>query len=760
MRGWGAGPSDPRIVTAPGRIPGPWASALILTALVFCFYAPLFSVSSDHRAYLSGDFVTHVFPFREMMSRLVREGSFPLWNPYVWSGHPAVGDASPQTFYPLKAISFWFEGRRLYLLLEALAIAHLLLGGAFMHLLMRVLGVGRAGAVAAAVVFMLNGYFEAHLNHSNLVESAVWLPGILAYLLLSLRSGRPRYVAAAGFCLGMSLLASFVEVVFYMLVAVSLFIGLHHFAGRWRKDAEAGVGPGRTVAIWAAVLCLGFGIGAIQLLPMYELSRLSTHTRLTFAQATQLSTNPEGLLSILMPRVAESRSMAYCGSFALVLAFLGVWLGPRRRSTPFVGLAFISLALALGRHSPVYGALYALVPGVDCFRTPERWLLLHVFAVAALAGLGADVLAGQLRAQTVRVLRWVRNLLPALIVIGTAAALLVHRGALSEQQARYQLAVFAIVLSAAAAVLSVRIASSSTARFCAIATICLLSADAFVSLRGVNLGREDPFVLYEGVQEVAAVLAADREPYRVANMGRELNDNWFGMVGLEHTQGDGPMEVLRYKEFLAQADANPQIVDVLNTKYFLWGSRVRLANPDSFPRAFLVHRYLIERDPASMLSHLGTPGAVDLRSCVAFEHEPGDVGSVQRVGWEAGARRPLGTLGTADVIDRRPGALQIRTRGESDAFLVLSEVFYPGWEATLDGRTTPILRADYTLRGIYVPAGEHHVSLRYRPRSFRIGAGVTGLFALFCLALAGWRRKEAWCSHTPRKEGRPARRAR
>jgi len=75
---------------------------------------------------------------------------------------------------------------------------------------------------------------------------------------------------------------------------------------------------------------------------------------------------------------------------------------------------------------------------------------------------------------------------------------------------------------------------------------------------------------------------------------------------------------------------------------------------------------------------------------------------------------------------------------ETDALLVLADTYYPGWSATVDGRATEILRANYAFRAIEVPAGRHEVALVYRPSHWRTGlllslAGLLG--ALACLLI-------------------------
>jgi uncharacterized membrane protein YfhO len=73
--------------------------------------------------------------------------------------------------------------------------------------------------------------------------------------------------------------------------------------------------------------------------------------------------------------------------------------------------------------------------------------------------------------------------------------------------------------------------------------------------------------------------------------------------------------------------------------------------------------------------------------------------------------------------------------------LVLSEPYYPGWSATVDGKPAPLLRADYAFRGVALPAGKHTVEMRYRSRPTEIGLvfSVVGLFGLLALSIVKWR---------------------
>jgi uncharacterized membrane protein YfhO len=93
--------------------------------------------------------------------------------------------------------------------------------------------------------------------------------------------------------------------------------------------------------------------------------------------------------------------------------------------------------------------------------------------------------------------------------------------------------------------------------------------------------------------------------------------------------------------------------------------------------------------------------------------------------------------GQVEILHRTPSSLDLKVTTPSDGLLVLSEVYYPGWQATVNGQATAVLRVDYILRGVPIPAGEHDVEFNYRPATFRGGAVISGA-TLFALAVAGF----------------------
>ncbi|HWW76226.1 MAG TPA: hypothetical protein VNZ44_12565, partial [Pyrinomonadaceae bacterium] len=116
---------------------------------------------------------------------------------------------------------------------------------------------------------------------------------------------------------------------------------------------------------------------------------------------------------------------------------------------------------------------------------------------------------------------------------------------------------------------------------------------------------------------------------------------------------------------------------------------------------------------------------------------PGE-GAAAGGGTAAAVGSAAASVGSAEVTRYEPNRVDVRTKSGVPAILVLGENHYPGWRAYLDGGSVGVLRVDYNLRGVYVPAGEHEVRFVYRPKSVYAGLAVSLLAAL---ALALWWRR-------------------
>jgi len=83
-----------------------------------------------------------------------------------------------------------------------------------------------------------------------------------------------------------------------------------------------------------------------------------------------------------------------------------------------------------------------------------------------------------------------------------------------------------------------------------------------------------------------------------------------------------------------------------------------------------------------------------------------------------------------------PHRIVVEADLQADGFLVLSDTYYPGWKAFVDGREDKIYQADYLFRAVFLKQGKHLVEFRYSPLSFRIGLGISLAAGAILLGIA------------------------
>ncbi len=147
-------------------------------------------------------------------------------------------------------------------------------------------------------------------------------------------------------------------------------------------------------------------------------------------------------------------------------------------------------------------------------------------------------------------------------------------------------------------------------------------------------------------------------------------------------------------------------------------------NADRLPRAFLVHRAIVERSDAETLKRMRRAD-FDARGLMLLaDGEPLDTG---------GAQSPSEAVA---IVEYKSERVVLDVRASAEGYVLLADSWYPGWVARVDGIETPIHRADYIYRAIRVLPGAHRVEFDYRPMSLVMGAGVSGVGVILLVGIA------------------------
>jgi hypothetical protein len=148
----------------------------------------------------------------------MKEGLFPLWNPYASSGMPFFADIQAAVLYPpnlfltIFADDTWMNP----LVLEYQVVLHILFGGIFMYWLCRELELMRPASILAAIVFMFSAFFTTHIFHINLIHTGVWFPLIILLARRALARRSPIYAALCSLVLANAVLAEFPQLMLYV----------------------------------------------------------------------------------------------------------------------------------------------------------------------------------------------------------------------------------------------------------------------------------------------------------------------------------------------------------------------------------------------------------------------------------------------------------------------------------------------------------------------------------------------------------------
>ena len=172
----------------------------------------------------------------------------------------------------------------------------------------------------------------------------------------------------------------------------------------------------------------------------------------------------------------------------------------------------------------------------------------------------------------------------------------------------------------------------------------------------------------------------------------------------------------------------PRNTDLAGVRYILAGPDVRLPH-DRFElvydremrvyqdrgavaRAFWVNSYEVVQDTAGAVARVKS-AAFDSRVTVVLDRHPRSVSGASSEPTEFA------------IIERTPLMTAIRVDAKTAGLLVLSDTYYPGWKADLDGKPVQIFRANGVMRAVAVPAGPHTIRFEYAPRSFQLGAAIS-----------------------------------
>lgn len=663
------------------------------------------------------------YPYRKFTTDELKAGKLPLWNPYVFSGNVHAATYQAAAWYPFNI---------LYILLpqadawSMLILLQPVLVGWFTFLFIRSQGLSRRASMFGSIAFAFSGWMIAWWEESIvIVHSILWLP--LALYAVA----RKRWLMLA-FALSMSIFAGFLQMSIYLFATVIIW---SMFSQRISKPI-----------LFSCILA--FLITGIQWLPALEAYVLSPRGEVVatflFEQylvpfrhlitllAPDFWGNP-GSYNYFFPKLFYHEKVIWVGLFPLLFALLGL-------RTRFWSL-FTIIALSLGFALPTSWVWYVLRVPVLSAAQPARIFVLFAFGASMLAAHGMDAwLSGKVSKKRIALL---------LAIVSVAIACLWAFVWFSRWRLAHD-----ITLTQEAFELYGRYATISF-RNLFIPTVSIFSAwivFIFVRNKKVFFGLVMLATLVWSVYQADKFLYLSDRRFEFPQIApivklRELTSNNYARVWGYGDASFTPNMLSYYGLY------SPEGYDALFSRNYgklLHTIKTGGVKSDQIDRTDVILKGLTEADPMDQSQiRLDSMSLLGVRYILEYKHaqKKEALSSEQRFAptlftvawenetwriWEYTNVRPRAWFeGAGDVSIRRyePMIVELSVTASTAGIAILSDTYYPGWVARVDGAAQPIERVYDVLRGVRVDAGQHTIEFQYSPLSFQWGVilSVAGL---------------------------------
>lgn len=724
------------------------------------------------------DVVSVIYPIKNLAIEMLKERKLPLWNSYMFAGYPLLANFQIALFNPVNILFFLLPGLKAWgmqIILQPLLI------GLFTYLLLHHLKLSKFSSLIGAMIYSFSGFAVIWLEWGAHAYTIAYLPLLLLLTDLYFFSRKVSWGILLSIALAIQIFSGYPQVVLYSLLALLFFVLI--LKKIWS----------RTTIFWILWLALGVALAGIQLIPAGELFLSSQ--RVGEVIEKELAYLPwQNLISFFAPdyfgnhatmnfwgKGNYTNNVGYSGIISLMLSGIAIIVFRRERIVWFlVWLLLVSLALAL----PTPLALLTRRIGLGLGAVSStRILFLVNFSLACLSAFALD----HLRRSNISKLYLRTAYLPAVVIGGLALGTFIalrqfmslvpmasdqfSQTILIQWQNQLSIGLRNLILPGLIILVYAFLIMIQSINHKIVRKIGLCLLSALIVFELFRFGwKYTPFSDKNLVFPTTPVIEfLQQQPgiFRVDG-GNAIPMNMWLPYNLESLSAYDAVYPERIAKYIAINNAenpdalqgrygqieryNSPLIDIANICFITsvkrdeasradpggrpeWMYRLNklesvfddktvevLRNRDCLDRAFLIREYEVYKKREEIVSRLLDKN-FDISKTVILEVKPtlsisgGDsFGDKKEVIW----------------VSYDPSKRALITKTKTPALLFVSDSYYPGWKAFVDGQETSIIPANLAFRAIAVPAGEHQITFIYDPLSFKIGVGVsfTALFVL------------------------------
>jgi hypothetical protein len=740
----------------------------------------MYSAARIERPYLdTGASVWAYEPWAAKVRQEFAKGQAPLWNPNSGFGAPLLANMQSAPFSPFRLLIHLLPSQYGWDISIGL---RMLIGGIFVFLYLRLFHCSFIASATAAVLFMFCGYNILHLNMGHLDVDVLAPAGVFA-LECIFRNPRPIRIAFGSVIVCFIILGGMPESAFCVLLLMSLY---YAFRVIFFRSPDIAFYKHLAAKAWPFCIStiLGLLLSGPQLFPFIEYLRNSwtTHHASTTGLASQTLI---GGITAIMPRIFgvelfmnwnnlnSFHVLPYIGAVPLFLALFSVFSTKDDNNRKLIYFYSIFCFFVISKYFGFFFInwigrlpLFNIVIFTK-YMQPE-----FAFSIAVLAGLGIDALIqGRLASRSV--------FLSLFSLLGFASLYLlikpldlfpqlredgIFHHVLVNTEIFLTFVLFALILTQLWRKKHSKLSLLLLAMLAIAELIYYMPRDR--ALR-YDAGTEPPYVKFlrsdhdrHRVFGVESILYPNASSYFdidcITNLDAMYLPGYFRFVqsflspdsgerfvaeSMPHLDKIAPyLSLLNVKYILAEARPDkrpdllarqalfPEKINIPADFPLVYNGEIKIfRNNNSFPRTFIVPQAICADNEEAALDLLRKEKS-NLRNIVVLEdaaaHHCSDTASNQQ-GFQSGTQ--IERYSSREIV--------VRTQSSRDSFLVLTDSYYPGWKAFIDGQEQTILRADRLFRALPLKTGSHTVRFMYNPASYSLG--LISLIVSF-IALGVW----------------------
>ncbi len=708
------------------------------------------------------DVITEIYPWKYFSIEELKNGNIPFWNPYNFSGNVQMANFQTAVFYPLNLIFFVFPFNisfAIFIMLQPL------LAAVFMFLLLnRGIGLKKLASVLGGIAFAFSSYMVVWIQYGNIASTISYLP--LALLLIKRIVEK---ISLKDFLLlvivfTLSFLAGYIQGFFYVYTVCVLYFLFLLFSKKIKNKIKKGI-------VFLSALIFPIILSLFQLLPTLEIFRNSTRGSYSLAQFSKSLAPIYYWITVVFPDFfgnPASRNyyldgtyierVMYPGVIILFFAIFAIFKVKDINKKFFAILAAVSLIIAT--NIPLVKYFYLLPIPVISTTIPTRELSIFIFSVIVLGAMGINY--------------WMENknktkypifFFLLLILIFPIVFIIYKLGFLTD--INFKVAIRNMILPTALVFATVVIfyLKNRLKKVSLVLITIILVFDFFYFFNKITPFSPSSFTYPK--TEVVSFLKENANISRFWGYGSGyIPPNFQSVDKTFSPEGNDPLHISSYGELLAASkygelpevlprpDANiapgygdtdlktnnyrQRLINLLGIKYVLhkndlltekiepdyitfpqksyelvWQKKPWqiYENKNVFDRFYLASDFKVVKEKEKRIAKIYDEN-IDLRKTLILEEKP---------------NIKLGEITDSNIklLVYEPNRVEFEITTDENALFFISDNYFPGWRAFIDGKEVKIYKANYSFRAVPILKGEHKLVMNYYPYSFDVGIKVS-----------------------------------